>query len=362
MRLLCGRDLIQWSEQNNGINSNQYRGHKGVQAQTAALNKTLSCDALRYYSEEASLIDNDAQACYDRIVPAFLSCALMRLGLPFHLIKFQCEWLKQTMCELKLTSGNTKPYSNRDGKTLYGTGQGTGWSPPSWTALSDIISRVMDKFAPGLKLQHTDGSFIHRVIDAFIDDVNSGLNKEALQDFHPAVNTNVLKKYENVYEQTKWNVRLYSRLLFSTGGRLALHKCAIYLLKTIWKNGKRSFQKTHENTPPISIQQGINQETQFIKIEDPSKARRMLGVYVAPDGNSSQQFQILRKKSEQWSKKNKSQHLSGYETFMAYNQGISMKSLDNPVGASLLNQFQCQQIQSPALNTFLNKNGVVSTI
>jgi len=264
------------------------------------------------------------------------------------------------MYNLKLTKGLSKSYSSSSASTLYGTGQGTGWSPPSWTALSDIISRVLEKFAPGIKLQHPDGSFLQRVIDAFVDDVNSGLTIEALRDFTP-VNEEVLNKYPTIYEQTQWNIQLYSRLLFTTGGRLALHKCAIYFLRTIWKDGKRSFEKTHENLAPVPIIQGINQGIEYIRTEDPSKARRMLGVYVAPDGNSKKQFQVLRTKSEVWSKRVRSQHLNGYETLMAYNQGI-MKSLEYPVGSSHLTKNQCEKIQSPALKICLQKNGIASTI
>jgi len=88
MRMVWGRELLKWAEKHNGINDNQYGGRKGVQAQSAALNKTITCDVIRYYGEEASLIDNDAQACYDRIVPVFVAYALMRLGLPLHLAQF----------------------------------------------------------------------------------------------------------------------------------------------------------------------------------------------------------------------------------------------------------------------------------
>ena len=218
----------------------------------------------------------------------------------------------------------------------------------------------MDDHAPGLKLIHPDGTYIQRVIDAFVDDVNSGLTKEGFLEFEPN-HPHILKKGSTVYEQTKLNMQLYSHLLFTTGGRLALHKCAITMLVTKWLQGRRRLEKTHLQYPPILIQPGINQPEQEVQIADVQKARRMLGVYVSPAGGSKEQFDILRAKSSQWASRVKVQHLNGQETFMAFTQGI-MKSLEFPTGASYLTEDQCTKIQSPALIAFLQRNGIASTM
>ena len=73
MRLLWGRDLMTWAESHDSINDNQFGGRKGIQAQSAALNKTVTMDIIRYYGEPATIIDNDAQACYDHIIVVLLS-------------------------------------------------------------------------------------------------------------------------------------------------------------------------------------------------------------------------------------------------------------------------------------------------
>jgi len=360
MRSVWGREVMSWAEKNNALNDNQYGGRKGVMAQSAALNKTLTCDVIRYYAEDASLIDNDAQACYDRIVPVFLSYALLRLGMPLYLVKFQCMWLRTAEYELKLPSQTSKPYKSTSKEPLYGTGQGTGWSPPSWTSISDLISRVMDKEAPGIKLVHPNQTFLQRVIDAFVDDVNSGLTKDGLEDFIEHTDK-FLKKHNNILQQTKANMQLYSQLLFTTGGRLALHKCAIYLIVTEWKNGVRSLKNTANTNPPVKIQQGFDQQLQQVKLENPTSSRRMLGVYISPSGDNSEQYRILRHKALTWKARMNSQFLNSHEVWMAYKQGI-MKSLEYPVGCSYLQEYQCDQIQSPALTTTLTKNGLVSTM
>ena len=360
MRLLWGKSLMMWGEKNGAIHDNQYGGRKGIQAQSAALNKTLTLDIIRYHGQEAAIIDNDAQACYDRIIPVVLAYALLRMGLPLYLVRFQCKWLETSMYELKMNNSISTPYQSTVDKYLFGTGQGTGWSPPSWAALSDIISRIMNRHIPGMKLGHPDGSSVERTMDAFVDDANGGLTTDGFNDFTPS-STSPVQKYPTLYEQTEANVQFYGRVLFTTGGRLALHKCAISLLRTLWRNGKRSYENTHITTRPLTIQQGISQDYQKIKIVSPKEARRMLGVYVAPDGNCDLQTKLLRSKSEEWSQRIRNNRMATFETLMSYNQGL-MKSLEFPLGASLLTESQCKYIQSPALSCCLQKSGVLSTI
>ena len=77
---------MSWVEFHKAINSNQYSSQKGVQAQSATLNKTLIMDIVRYYAETATIIDNNVQTCYDCILVVLLSYALLWLGLPLHLV------------------------------------------------------------------------------------------------------------------------------------------------------------------------------------------------------------------------------------------------------------------------------------
>ena len=100
-------------------------------------------DVIRYFVEETALCDKDAAACYDRIILVLLAYTLLRLDLPIELVRFQCWWLENTAYSLRMQQGLTEPYKSEVDRFLFGTGQGTGWSPPSWSSLSDLISRVL---------------------------------------------------------------------------------------------------------------------------------------------------------------------------------------------------------------------------
>ena len=88
MRFIWGKEFMAHNENLNSFHDNQYGGRKGRQPQSAILNKVLTLDILRYNAEEAGLIDNDAKACYDRVLPYLTAFMLRRLGMPYFLSRF----------------------------------------------------------------------------------------------------------------------------------------------------------------------------------------------------------------------------------------------------------------------------------
>ena len=82
---------------------------------------------------------------------------------------------------------------------LYGTGQGAGWSSPSWTVFSDIISRVMEQYTLRIKITAPNCSYVDRIMDTFVDNANWGLTKNAWIDFHPEKG-DAIQKHTNIYE------------------------------------------------------------------------------------------------------------------------------------------------------------------
>ena len=139
------------------------------------------------------IIDNDAKACYDRVIPYLTMFMLRRLGMPLFLVRFLYNVLKEMKYTIRTNYDPTEPYSQQDAR-IFGTGQGAGWSPPCWAANSDIISRAMERYTPGMLLQHPNQqlqSYHH--LDAFVDDTSLGLTQTAYQQFNPPPNAPVPK-------------------------------------------------------------------------------------------------------------------------------------------------------------------------
>lgn len=160
-----------------------------------------------------------------------------------------CRWLYQAQYRLKLNGRITEPYKWTTTCPLQGTGQRTGWSPPNWSSISDVITRAIDAHTPGICLVHPNQTNTHRTVDAFVDDTNSGLTTDGLHSFRPKPTTPVTK-CDNIYDQTVANMQFYNDLLSSSGGKLALHKSYAYALTTKWNHGQRRLNETQRYLPP----------------------------------------------------------------------------------------------------------------
>ena len=73
------------------FHNNQYGGRKGRLPTSAILNKVLIIDIIRYFEDNMVIIDNDAKACYDRVIPYVTMYMLRRLDMSIHLSQFMCN-------------------------------------------------------------------------------------------------------------------------------------------------------------------------------------------------------------------------------------------------------------------------------
>ena len=157
---------------------------------------------------------------------------LKRLGMSYYLSKFICTVLKQMHYSIRLPQGHSASYDSSK-KTLFGTGQGAGWSPPCWAANSDIISCCMEKYTPGILLVHPNNKTIsNRHLDVFVDDTSLGVTKEAMKR-HKKDDESPVILNSNVRDQIQTNMSFYNSMLTLTGGTLAWEKCTAYILKIL---------------------------------------------------------------------------------------------------------------------------------
>ena len=87
----------------------------------------------------------------------------------------------------------------------------------------------------------------------------------------------------------------------------------------------------------------------------------MIGILKAPDVKIMEQAKVLRSKEEKWSQSLKSKSLYQYESLLAYRHAL-IKSLQYPLGVSIIQETQCDHIQSPVMTKVLQKYVIVSTI
>ena len=88
LRLVWGKRLVHHSLKAGEIPVEQFGSKPGSLAMSAALLKVLTFDLIRLTRSQATIFNNDAQACYDRILPVLSQICCQQLGLPPIAAKF----------------------------------------------------------------------------------------------------------------------------------------------------------------------------------------------------------------------------------------------------------------------------------
>ena len=86
----------------------------------------------------------------------------------------------------------------------------------------------------------------------------------------------------------------------------------------------------------------------------------MLGAYVAPDGNTEEQVNILLKKTKEWAARLDRSYLTPQEALTAYTQ-VLFPALIYPVAVLALTEQQCDKIVQPTLEALLKKLNMLRT-
>ena len=119
----------------------------------------------------ATSFDNDAQGCYDFIVPPHAMIACQQLGLPPKAAEMLTKILYGTRYLLKTGHGNaTKTYSTTLLYRILGVGQGSGSAPSIWTAILDVILWSVTEKYDSFIIKTPTQQVIKRLGDAFVDD------------------------------------------------------------------------------------------------------------------------------------------------------------------------------------------------
>jgi hypothetical protein len=127
------RQLLQSADNKALLNPGQYGGRPGCEAQSLTLLEELKYD-LSYLTRRSMVnFDNDATACYDRIVVPLASLINRKYGMHRQIVAIHASTLQQDQFRLKTATGvSALHYSHCDQFPIHGTGQGSGNSPFIW--------------------------------------------------------------------------------------------------------------------------------------------------------------------------------------------------------------------------------------
>ena len=135
--------MMRPAEKENLTTEEQYGGRSKLLAQSAVLNKILYHNIARQMLMSSAFMDDDARACYDRIVTSLSGLEGRKWGASHQLSAFTTKFLESQEISIRTGHGISEAtYTYDEHNPIQGSGQGIGWAGPRWLNSSDTCSRT----------------------------------------------------------------------------------------------------------------------------------------------------------------------------------------------------------------------------
>jgi hypothetical protein len=354
LKLIWGKRLMQLAKDNGKLGEDQHGSRSERRASDAVMEKIMIYDFARITRTNVITIDNDAKACYDRIIRVLAMIACMCLGLPREAATMHNKTHDGMVHRISTLHGiSAVTYSAQDegAEPLEGTGQGSGASPAIWTIVCVSLLRAFAKFAKGITILDPAGTLCLNIAVYYVDDGMPGVN-----DF----SEEIPELEDQLISKAQESVQSWSSLLYGSGGSLVASKCFTYMIIHDWKSGSPILKKPEDVEGRVQLTDYATNEQFTLPCIDPEVGTRTLGVRIAPSGNWDTEYQHRCKQSKALA------HLMDISQFtrdmadIALRQVI-MPALEYPLNTASFNQKQCTTIQRPILKASLRKWGTQAT-
>ena len=318
----------------------------GKVPQSSVLSHKLALNIMFIKGEKSVINENDASNCYDRILVPIAALACLRVGLPENAACFMTSFLSQAKHFL-LRSGvqSCNHFAHTPEVRVDGTGQGTGWSPPLWTLVADILITSMAEYA-GMYISAPDGSSSDlRQIEMYVDDAFQNINESGVL-FHNLRT----EEQKSLLDAARQAVQGFERQLSLSGGKLALEKTVFYYLVPYLDGTRRRYRSSKECPMELKVTENFNGEPITLRQLDADTPHKMLGIYTEPADTNTRQILVLRKKCRQWNNRMIRSSLTNRQKWMSYAMALR-PALEYCLPAMMLDETTFQSILSPALSS-----------
>ncbi|KAI2511189.1 hypothetical protein MHU86_3154 [Fragilaria crotonensis] len=284
LKIMWGSRLVQRAVHMDLLNPGQHGSVPGRTTMDPIMLNQLTTDMCRVFKINYARFDNDASACFDRIIVALGMLAARRCGMPKNAVRSHAKSLELMRYTVKTVYGISETsYSGTPFEPLFGTGQGSGASPAVWLTLVVILLNTLDRIIPDrISFRSPDGTLVHnRLVDAFVDDTALGFTDDGSRSIDQLVSS--LETIAQTWE----------KLLHFSGGALNLSKCSWYAMIWDWKNGRPHLRDISSSDPEVHLTQGSSATPVTIKRQDLTQSTRILGVHQNPIGDFHDHVSVL---------------------------------------------------------------------
>lgn len=177
LKIQWGSRLVKRADKHSLLNDGQHGSVPRRTAMDPIMLTELTTDLCRILKHNLARFDNDASACYDRIIVALGMLAARRCGMPTNGISTHASVLQHMKYTVKTIHGiSDEYYQGTHDLPLFGTGQGSGASPAVWLTLVVTLMNTLDRVTnERMTFQSPDTTSTHtRLVDAFVDDTSLG--------------------------------------------------------------------------------------------------------------------------------------------------------------------------------------------
>jgi hypothetical protein len=250
----------------------------------------------RLRKHNMATMDNDAKACYDRIIMSLATIVSRYYGLPRNTRKLQAKAIRAMQFHIKTALGISREYYQDSPITpLHGSGQGSGSASTLWLFISLIVMTIYQDLAAGMKITNADlTEKLQEWIDGSVDDTLIFTNIDE---------TNKIPTAHSIAQQLESDASIWEQLLSATGGKLELTKCFYYILQWVFDSegvlSHMSKQDLEDSGVKLQIHENGKDQPTEIKHLDCDEAHCTLGVYKTITGNQKEQKIKLVRKARQ---------------------------------------------------------------
>jgi hypothetical protein len=180
----------------------------GRQCADVVVMRELTLSMAHMLKIELGGFENDAAACYDRILMNMMGAAIERMGVPEGPLRLQEEVLLNIIHYLKTGFGISRDsYTSDDNFKIHGVGQGSKAGPVSWAQISSILFQAQERLGHGVKFACPEQHIQHaRHSDGFVDDTTGYFCNQLAWLIHPPGK-------QELFEGLRSDSQIWERLL-----------------------------------------------------------------------------------------------------------------------------------------------------
>jgi hypothetical protein len=343
-----GKSVMNHMQKHSLVAKEQYSA-PGKKCIDHVLNRRLLFDVTRYSKQCLGLNGCDLASCYDRVTHTPAMLALASYGIPLEPMYSMFDTIQHCNFYIRTAFGDSvRSFGGHDPTFLalpMGLGQGNGSGPTVWSVVSSKMFEVLYK--------RDLASFFMTPISAlpldicgfaFVDDTDLICTID-----RSANSTSTLDRMQTM-------VDCWEGVARTTGGAIETspEKSWWYLVDFSMKNGSWSYID-HSDDPSMKLtcrnKEGIRDTLTYVP---PQVATKMLGVYLAPNGDESFQLQTMRDQARLLAHKFGPAPLDQYAAWTVLNS-IAHSKLRYPLPATTFSEKSWNSIFWPVLNVLLPK-------